>query len=198
MGRTFPEGQAGGEAVLSFLATHPATYRRIASQLVQHFVADDPPIEDVQRIAGVLAATNGDLKAASLEVTRLPGAWRPLTKLRDPVDYVVAVYRALDLVTDPVGPLREINGLGQPLLSAPLPNGWPDTAQDWVGGDAVVRRAELAWRVAEQADAVDPAGLADQTLGDLLGQSTRAQIAAPGSRREAVALLLASPEFMRR
>ena len=49
----------------------------------------------------MLRDTHGDLRAASLELTRLPEAWQPLTKLRTPTDYVLAAMRALDL---PAGP----------------------------------------------------------------------------------------------
>ena len=43
MGRTLPDGEEGGEAALRFLANHPATHRFLATKLVRHFVADDPP-----------------------------------------------------------------------------------------------------------------------------------------------------------
>ena len=43
MGRTFPPGEEGGVMALGFLADHPATHRLLATKLVRHFVADDPP-----------------------------------------------------------------------------------------------------------------------------------------------------------
>ena len=40
MGRTWPDGEEGGVALLGWLADHPATHRHLAEKLVRHFVAD--------------------------------------------------------------------------------------------------------------------------------------------------------------
>ena len=198
MGRTFRAGLAGGVDALAFLADHPATQRNIATGLVRHFVADAPPPEAVRHIESVLRASHGDLRAAALAVIALPGAWEPLAKLRSPMDYMVAVMRALDLPAATRPGLRGVPArLGQPFLSAPLPNGWPDTATDWAGGEGLLRRIDWAWSVAGQVQP-DPEALAEASLGPLLSAATRAQIHTAGSRREAVALLFAAPEFQRR
>jgi uncharacterized protein (DUF1800 family) len=203
MGKTFPEGQAGGEAVLHFLANHPATYRRLATKLVQHFVADTPSAEDVAHIASVLSDTGGDLRAAALAVTNLSSAWQPLTKFRAPVDYEISVYRALDLPDTLAAPpahqpVPTSLYLGEYFWFAPLPNGWPDTAADWVAGEALLRRADWVWELAGNPAAPSADDVAARTLGNLLSADTRARLANASSRREALALLLSSPEFMRR
>ena len=84
MGRSFPDGEAGGVAALTFLGTHPATYRHLATKLVRHFIADAPPPSAVNRIAAALHDTGGDLGAASRVLVSLPEGWQPLTKLRSP------------------------------------------------------------------------------------------------------------------
>jgi len=199
MGMSFPEGEAGGEAALTWLGNHPATFRRVAERLLRHFAADQPAQDDVRRIADVLRQTHGDLKAATLAMLDLPAAWQPLTKLRAPADYVVASVRALDL---PEAERPDMLGLmghfGQPLLNAPLPNGWPDTAAYWADGEMLLRRADWAVGVAGKHPTLDPMALAEASMGDLLGTATRQAIQRAGSRREAVALALASPEFQRR
>jgi uncharacterized protein (DUF1800 family) len=199
MGMSFPEGEAGGEAVLTWLGHHPATFHRLAERLVRHFVADSPAPADVRRIADVLHRTEGSLKAATLALLDLPAAWTPLTKLRTPADYVVAATRALD---QPEDKRPDMHGLmaqfGQPFLSAPLPNGWPDTAADWADGEMLLRRADWAVGVAGRHPALDPMALADNSLGDLLGETSRQAIERAASRRDAVALALAAPEFQRR
>jgi uncharacterized protein (DUF1800 family) len=199
MGMTFPEGEAGGDAVLTWLGNHPATFGRVAERLVRHFVDDRPAPADVQRVAGVLRQTHGDLKAATLAVLDLPGAWQPLTKLRSPSDFVVASVRALDL-PEPERPdmLGLMGHFGQPLLGAPLPNGWPDTAADWADGEMLLRRADWAMGIAGKHPALDPLALADASLGNLLQEPTRRAIEHAASRREAIALALAAPEFQRR
>jgi uncharacterized protein (DUF1800 family) len=199
MGQTFDHGAAGGIEALTWLADHPWTHRHLATKLVRHFVADDPPPADISRIEKVLRGTKGNLKAASLELTRLPGAWQPLTKLRSPADYVIAVMRALDFPADKRPDLTGVlNQMGQPFLNAPLPNGWPDTAADWAGGEAMLRRVDWAYGVAGRAAATDPDQLAADAMGPLLQQATLEQMKRAGSRRDAITLLLAAPEFQRR
>jgi uncharacterized protein (DUF1800 family) len=199
MGHTWPPGEAGGVAALRWLGTHPATYRRIAFALTRHFIADAPPADAVQRIAGVLHDSGGDLRAAARAVLRLPAAWRPMTKLRTPFDYAVAVLRALGA---PEGAGVDLMGvttrLGQPWLTAPLPDGWPDTAADWADGELLLRRADWAVAIAGRAGGLEPMAVAEGTLGPLLGPATAQAVQHAGSRREALALLLASPEFQRR
>lgn len=200
MGVTFPTGRAGGVDALEWLANHPATHHHLAVQLVRHFVADDPPKDAVARVEAVLRSTHGDLKAASLEVVRLPQAWEPLTKLRTPADYVVSATRALDLpaeqrAPDPAGAMGV---LGQPIFTAPLPNGWSDQAVEWAGGEAMMRRVDWAYALAGRGGALDPDEVAARSLGPLLTENTREAMHRAGSRRDALALLLASPEFNRR
>jgi uncharacterized protein (DUF1800 family) len=200
LGRTFPEGEEGGMQALAFLATHQATYHNIATKLLRHFVSDTPDPLDIAQIQSVLRNTNGDLKAACRVLIALPAAWKPLTKLRAPADYILAVLRALDLPADKRPPDIPglMAGLGQPFLSAPLPNGWPDTAQDWSGPEALLRRIDWAFGVTGRANGMDAEQIASATLGPLLSDSTHQQMSRAGSRRDALALLLASPEFNRR
>lgn len=200
MGRTYPEGEQSGVALLNWLALHPATHRNLATKLVRHFVSDTPPELAIKRIEAVLVRTGGDLKAACLEIIQLPEAWEPLTKLRSPNDYIVAVLRAVDLPADkrPPDVPGLMAGLGQPLLTAPLPNGWPDTATEWAGSEAMLRRIDWAYGFTGRVAAMDPDEIGRTALGPLLSQATLAQMQRAGSRRDAMTLLLASPEFQRR
>lgn len=199
LGHRVSAGPEGLEAVLGFLARHPATLRNLATKLVRHFVADVPPEPAVARVEAVLRETDGDLKAAALAVAGLPQAWEPLTKLRGPFDYVLAVVRAMDLPAGNRPRLREaVAGLGQAVMNAPLPNGWPDMARDWAGPEAMMRRVDWAWGVAGRGAGLEPMVVAEQALGPLLGEATRGEMMRAGSRREALALLFAGPEFQRR
>ncbi len=199
LGRSFPPGEAGGVAALAFLADHPATHRHLATKLVQHFVADDAPAADVRRIEGVLRDTGGHLGQASAALVGLPGAWQPLAKLRSPQDYVLAALRAADLPADnrPDG-AAIMRGLGQPVFGAPFPIGWPDRAADWAGPEAMMRRVDWTYGFSERAAALDPAVVADASLGPLLSPATSSAIEHAGSRRDGLTLLFTSPEFQRR
>jgi uncharacterized protein (DUF1800 family) len=198
LGREFPPGEAGGVAALAFLARHPATHRHLATKLVRHFVADEPPPDAVRRVEGVLRDTEGDLGAAALAVSRLEAAWQPLAKLRPPQDYAIACLRALELpAANQPDLLKALHGLGQPVWAAPLPNGWPDQAADWAAPEALLRRIDWAYAIAGRTDAA-AADLGQATLGPLLPPATLTAMQHAGSRRDALALLLASPEFLRR
>ena len=201
MGRRFPPGEEGGVAALAFLAAHPATHRYLAAKLVRHFVADDPPEDAVRRIAAVLRDSKGSLGAAAAALTALEAAWQPQTKLRTPIDYMVAALRALDAPPpEPDQPylIGALAGLGQPMWTAPQPNGWPDRAADWAGPEALLRRIDWAYAVAGRLDEPDPAEVAEASLGPLLQPATLEAMRRAGSRRDALTLLLTSPEFQRR
>jgi uncharacterized protein (DUF1800 family) len=199
MGVTWPDGEQGGLQLLTWLATHPSTYQHLATKLVRHFVADDPPPADVAHIAGVLRHTGGDLGAASAALIDLPGAWVPGTKFRTPAEYVVATMRAVGAHPEAEPHMLDmISNLGQPLFRAPFPIGWPDRAADWAGPEAVLQRADFAYQFAGRITDQEPAEVAQATLGPLLHADTLAEIRGAGARRDGFTLLFASPEFQRR
>ncbi len=199
MQQQFPPDEAGGVAALAFLSNHPATHRFLATKLVRHFVADDPPPDAVRTIEAVLRDTKGDLGAASAALVRLDAAWQPGTKLRTPQDYLIASVRSLDV---PPGNIPNMMGilaaLGQPLWTAPAPNGWPDRAADWAAPEAILRRIDWASVFAGRIGTRDVVEVADTNLGPLLRPETREAVRRAGSRREGMTLLLSSPEFQRR
>ena len=199
LGQNFPPGEAGGLMALDYLSSHPATLHHLATQMVRHFVADTPPPDAVRTIESVLHDTRGDLGAAARALVMLPAAWTPLTKFRSPQDYAVAVLRLIDLPEDKRPALQGVlGGLGQPLWNAPLPNGWSDEASEWAAPEAMMRRIDWGYGLAGRAGAGDPAAMADASLGTLLRPATREQMRRAGSRRDALTLLFASPEFQRR
>ncbi len=199
MGRTFPPGEEGGIEALAYLADHPATHRNLATKLARHFVADDPPPDAVHQIEGVLRDTRGDLGAAAEALIGIQAAWQPGTKLRTPMDFTVAALRALDVPAVSFPMLGALGTLGQPLWSAPQPNGWPDRGIDWTAPEGMLRRIDFAYELAGRFGNSDaPDELAVGSLGPLLRPATLDAVRRAGSRRDAVALLLSSPEFQRR
>jgi uncharacterized protein (DUF1800 family) len=200
MGHSFPPGDAGGILALDFLAHHPATYRHLATKLVRHFVADSPPPEAVRVVEARLHDTGGDLGEAARALVRLPQAWVAGTKFRTPFDFTVATHRLLDFLPPDKPPFLPgaMNALAQPVWNAPLPNGWPDSAADWAAPDAMIRRIDWGYAMAGHLGDRDPVALAADTLGPTLRPATLAAMRNAGSRRESLAMLLASPEFQRR
>lgn len=198
LGKSYAEGPEAYEAALRDLAAHPATHRFLADRLVRHFVADAPPPAAVARIEGVLRDTQGDLGAASRALVRLPQAWGPpLTKLRAPLDYVVAMHRAAG-ATDPGPVLGALSALGQPLWNAPQPNGWPDTAAGWAAPEPMMQRLDIAYETAGRHARLEPRQVLETALGPLAREETRSALSRAGSARDAITLVFASPEMQRR
>jgi uncharacterized protein (DUF1800 family) len=89
--------------------------------------------------------------------------------------------------------------LGQPTWQPGSPAGWDDIAASWAGPDALVRRVEIAQRISAKAAAtIDARTLAEKLFPNSLSQSTRTAIARAESPADGLALLLVSPEFVRR
>ena len=91
-----------------------------------------------------------------------------------------------------------LNQLGQPIWRPGSPAGFDDIAANWAAPDALMRRVELAQRFASQAGGVDARALAPRLLPGSLSDATADAIARAESPASGLALLLVSPEFLRR
>ena len=203
LGKTYPAGGLGqGEAALADLARHPATARHIAFKLARHFVADEPPPALVARLAANFTAHDGDLRALALALIDAPETWEaPLTKLRSPFEFVLAMRRAtlrqpLTVARPILGPL---SALGQLLWQPPGPNGFPDTAAAWASPEGVKLRLDVADNISRQIKDIDnPSDLLREIIGEAASEETRQAVARAASRAEGIALVFLSPEFQRR
>jgi uncharacterized protein (DUF1800 family) len=202
LGRTYAEaGEAQARAILRDLVASPATARHLAFKLARHFVADDPPPALVQRLAQTFERTGGELTAVYRELVTAPEAWEaPPTKFKSPFDWLVSALRALGRTTlPPQQAANVLNQLGQPLWRPGSPAGYDDTAAAWAAPDALWRRVEVAQRLATLAGApVDSRALAPRVLPGGVSRDTASALARADSGDTALALLLVSPEFLRR
>ena len=194
-------GMAQGVAVLRDLAQSPATARHVSAKLARHFIADDPPPAAIDRLSKVFLSTGGDLPSVYRALIELPEAWtEPLAKFKSPSDYIYSTYRALELPV-PEGPkaLAPFELLGQRVFSPGSPAGWPDRSADWDGSSAIMKRLEWADQVGQRVGSlINITQRAPQTLGAVASEHSRTAIARAESGAQALTLLLACPEFMRR
>lgn len=194
-------GYDQGVAVLRDLAAHPATARFIATKLARHFIADDPPAPAVERVAAAFSESGGDLPTVYRALIVSPEAWQePVAKYKTPSDYIVSAFRGLELpVKADKGPVGLFQLLGQRIWGPGSPAGWADRSADWDGASELLKRIEwadaLGQRIGSRSDA---SALAPQLLGKTLSVATRQALAHAAGGAQAIALLLASPEFMRR
>jgi uncharacterized protein (DUF1800 family) len=202
LGREYHEsGYTQGVAALRDLAASRATAQHIATKLCRHFIADEPPAAAVDRLSAVFLATSGDLPSVYRALIDAPEAWaEPLAKFKTPSDYIYSSYRALQLpVPEGQKALAPFELLGQRNFSPGSPAGWPDRAADWNGSSSLLKRIEWADQVGQRMGShVAAAERAAQALGATLTGHTRTAINHAESGAQALTLLLASPEFMRR
>ena len=203
MGKTYPEaGPDEAIAVMNDLAARPATARHIATKLARHFVADDPPKAAVDALARTYMETDGDLHAVSSTLIGLPQIWaEPQTKVKTPNDLVISACRTFGITDVQAGQmlLMGLKQMDQVPFGALSPAGWPDTADSWISPEAMMTRVEWAMAVGQrlesQADARD---VAKASIQPVASQTTLFHIDHAPSAAEALALLIASPEFQRR
>jgi uncharacterized protein (DUF1800 family) len=202
LGKTYrEEGRRQGEAVLEDLAQHPATAHFIATKLVRHFVADDPPQAAVDRVAKTFLDTGGDLPRVYAALVHCPEAWNPeARKFKTPEDFVFSTLRTLTISPrQPEEVIRSFDLLGQRQYTPGSPAGWPDTSRSWDGSDALMHRVLWASRVAGRYErGLDPVDLAATGLGAYARPETVTALRRAASGTQALALLLMSPEFQRR
>jgi uncharacterized protein (DUF1800 family) len=196
-------GLAQGEAALADLARHPSTAKFIAAKFARHFVADDPPPALVARLGDVFSQSDGDLKALAIALLDSDEAWQtPMTKMRSPYEFLVAIGRLLGRGRVPEDPSRYLGGLnllGQPLWSPAGPNGFPDSNAAWAAPEGMKLRLDISAQVASRiGETVDPRDLLELVAADAASTETRRTVERAESRQQALALLLMSPEFQRR
>jgi uncharacterized protein (DUF1800 family) len=195
------DGQAQGEAVLADLARHPSTARFIATKLVRHFIADDPPPAAVERVARAYLKSDGDLPRVYAALAEAPEAWEPQArKFKTPEDFVFSTLRALEMPPQrPEEVIHSFDLLGQRQYTPGSPAGWADTAPSWDGSDALMHRVLWASRVAERYEqGTSPVDVAAAALGGYVRADTLSALRRATSGGQALALLLMSPEFQRR
>ena len=202
LGRRYAQaGVAQGEAVLRDLAVHPSTARFVTTKLARHFVADEPPQTLVDELTATWLETGGELVAVYESLIHADAAWSsPLSKYKTPHDFVISTFRAFDHVPDDTRfVVAALDLMGQTPFRPGSPAGWPDTADQWGGADALYKRIEWSNTVSRVVGSrINPADLGDEVLGRTFSAETRKAIARAESNVQGMTLLLASPDFQRR
>jgi len=194
-------GIAEGEWALDVLAAHPATARHVSFQLAQYFVADNPPLGLVDRMARRFLDTQGDMREVLRTLFSSPEFWDAANagaKFKTPYHYVLSTLRAADV---PVANFRPVFGvlaqLGMPLYGCPTPDGYKNTEAAWLNPDAMTRRINFATAVASGRLPLDrvPDPSDDRGMG---GAPLQRAAEVPGRGSGSAAPGAVDPELLRR
>lgn len=212
LGKTY-DGDTRDALLLALddLAEHPATAAHLARKLTIHFVSDQPNPDVVQALTDAWRASGGDLLAVTESLLTQPAAWSKLQeKARQPFDFMVASLRALGLDGADVMRMADdtfrqtiltpMAAMGQPWQRAPGPDGWAEAAEAWITPEAMAARITWAMDMPQRLvnPLPDPTELMTRCLGSHLGPRLAWAVPRSENIREAVGLVLASPEFNRR
>jgi uncharacterized protein (DUF1800 family) len=152
-------------------------------------------------LAHAFSSSGGDLPTVYRALIDSPEAWAPKPlKFKTPWEWSVSALRAVGQTgIEPQAAAAMLNQLGQPTWKPGSPAGWDDIAASWAAPEALMRRVEIAQRLASKAgSSVDARALAQKVLPGEVSEATRTAIARAESPQEGLALLLVSPEFVRR
>lgn len=202
LGKTYAQAdEAQARAALLDFARAPATATHIATKLARHFAGDTPPQALVERLSAAFVSGKGDLPTIYRVLIDSPECWEPRPiKFKTPWEWTISSLRGLgigDLGKIQVAAIQQ--QLGQPVWKTGSPAGWDDVAASWAAPDALLRRVEFAQRlVAPVGDRLDARQLGPTLLPASLTVATAEQVSRAESPGSALALLLVSPDFLRR
>ena len=154
LGQKIPAGGGmdDGLKVLEILANHPSTARFIATKLVVHLVADEPPAALVDRVAATYKRSGGDIREMLRTILysaefNSPVAYR--AKIKRPFELAVSTLRTLGAETNGGPQLhRWIAQMGEPLYGFQAPTGYSDTAESWVTTGGLLERMNFGLAIA--------------------------------------------------
>jgi uncharacterized protein (DUF1800 family) len=221
LGHKIPAGGGikDGLIVLDILAHHPSTAKFIATKLVRHFVADNPPPALVDRVAETFRKTDGDIREMLKTIFfskefNSTEAYR--VKIKRPFELVVSAIRTLGADTNGgPGTHQWIARMGEPLYGFQTPNGYSDSSESWVNTGGLLERMNFGLALAGnrvQGTKVnlantngDQSKVVDEYLKTILGgeispstkEALMKQLAQSDPPTKVVGLILGTPEFQR-
>lgn len=202
LGKTYAQpGKTQAESVLRDLAANPATAQHIATKLARHFVSDTPPQSLIDKLSQIFLKTGGQLSQVYRCLIESPEAWQATpAKFKTPWEWLISCLRATGRQNlSGLKIAQMMNQLSQPIWRPGSPAGFDDIADTWAAPNALLRRIELAQRIANPSgDKVDARALMDKVLLGAVSEQTRNAVTRAESATTGLALLLVSPEFLRR
>ena len=144
--------------------------------------------------------TQGNLKAVMETLILSDLAWQPKNlKYKSPREFLISVYRMITKKAIHKENKLLFNGLmhlGQEPYSAGSPAGFGDKRSSWDGSDELFNRINWSAHFSSQLKKPSVQELSKTALNNTISSDTLTVINQAESQRQAVSLLLMSPEFL--
>ena len=206
MGKRIHAGRGGLRQLTDFLADHDHTINYIATKLCQHFVSDNPSVEQITAVKQVWRASDGDLTNIHAEVIRL-AIEDPTPKFQWPMTWLFQVVRLSgatffkgwqeihDYNSQLMRSRKVFEELGQSFWSQRQPNGYSDDKDNWMSAEMFERRIRFADAIFNNGRPKRSVAKIMQRMGAM--EETQHLVASVGrSPRDQFIALMCSPELM--
>lgn len=130
-------GEAAGNALLRYLASHPYTATNLARKMCVRFVSDNPSAELVNAVARAYLNGKTQILPMVSTILRSNEFWESRgRKIRRPAENVIASLRAVNpSITDYGKATQALHWITAGMNNCPLdwqaPNGYPDVSSAW-------------------------------------------------------------------
>lgn len=152
-------GNWNGDDIVEITVRQRATAEFISRRLYQFFVADDANEDEVQRLADVFEANDGEIRAVLREIfnsDHFKSEAIRYRKVKSPAELVFGVARLTDRFDLPDLDASQLAShtmfMGQFLLNPPSVEGWHE-GEEWIDSGALVERINFASTELERRDA---------------------------------------------
>lgn len=156
LGHVIPAGGGKDDAdrVLEILINHPDTAGYVTTKLLRRFIEDEPSQTVINDISRVWTQSQGNIPTVIRAIFDHQAFWNAPAKFKRPLEYVISVLRSLRANYNGSQALVDrLSTMGQRPFGYATPDGYPDTANEWVG--SFVPR----WNFAQAVSADRQAGI---------------------------------------
>jgi hypothetical protein len=139
------DGETAGDAMITYLAKHPATAQRLAKKMCQRYVSDNPSAALVAEVAKAYLANGTKIVPMLLTILHSTEFWQSRgAKVRRPTENLIATVRIIgNKTSDMTKALDSLHWMSSDVSHVPLdwdaPNGFPDVAVSWRSSSTLLR-----------------------------------------------------------
>jgi len=136
LGHVIPAGggKSDGDRVLEILINHLDTAHYVSSKLCRRFIEDEPSETVISDISRVWTQSQGDIPTIMRAIFTHDAFWNAPPKFKRPLEYVISTLRVLRANYNGSEQLVDrLSTMGHRPFGYATPDGYPDTATEWVG-----------------------------------------------------------------